>query len=60
MISSRDAGQFGELSPSFWQSMNLTADDALFFADQLWGPLLMCGAIFIALTVNFALRWNEM
>jgi hypothetical protein len=44
MISARDAGQFGRF-------MNEHADP-----DQLWGPLFICAALFIAILANFIFR----
>nr|XP_018261541.1 uncharacterized protein I303_05979 [Kwoniella dejecticola CBS 10117]OBR83699.1 hypothetical protein I303_05979 [Kwoniella dejecticola CBS 10117] len=50
MISARDAGSFGEF---------IRNKDVADYADLLWGPMLICLALFVAILANFIFRFQE-
>lgn len=62
MISARDAAQFGT---SFREGHSVARRGIAHVSsynsiDQLWGPLLICAAMFIAILTNFIVRVREM
>jgi hypothetical protein len=59
MISARDAAQFGKQG-YVRETIPWLMDHVSRHKDQLWGPLLICAAMFIAILANFIIRVREM